>query len=366
MAIRNGKYSKLLIPLAHLYGLGVSVRNFLFNKKILKSKTYNIPIICIGNIAVGGTGKTPHVELILSLIAKTKRVAVISRGYKRKTTGMIMATNETSADDVGDEPQQIKRKFPHVRVIADANRRRAIEYLLELREEKRPDIILLDDGFQHRGITPSFSIILQDYSNPTKDDFLLPYGELRESPLARFRADCIIVTKCPEHMPPIEFSIIRRELNLYPHQKVFFSSIRYKTIEHISSMMPVEKNENTTHFKNIIILSGIANPTNMEDYLASKFNIYDHIEFPDHHNFSKKDIDYIEDILLQAKDEYSDTVIVTSEKDAVRLCKWQNYLSSDFLNSLYYLPIEVYIRNEKEAFEKMIITKACKLHKSIR
>lgn len=366
MPIRKGKYAKLLIPLSYMYRLGVSLRNLCFDNGILKSESYPIPIICVGNIAVGGTGKTPHVEYILRIISRTKKVAVVSRGYKRKTKGLVIATKNSTPRDIGDEPYQIMNKFPNVKVVVDANRRRAIRHLLALKDDKRPDVILLDDGFQHRYVKPSFSILLQDYSNPMKTDSMLPYGNLREKPSARFRCDCIIVTKCPEDIKPIEYRIMERDLNLYPHQRVFFSSIRYHRLKKISNITLIETYEDISKHTKVIAVAGIADPNNMLNYIAKHYGLVEELIFNDHHNFTAKDLRDIEDALYYHKENYDNTIIITSEKDAVRLNELRDSIDEAVFDSIYYLPIEVMIRLNRKEFDRMIYTTACKIPKLIK
>ena len=227
----------LLYPLSWLYGLGVGLRNFLFDQGVLKQQAYPIPLICVGNITVGGTGKTPHVELLISILREQRRIAVISRGYKRKSRGLKDVTLTSTADEVGDEPKQIKQKYPEVRFVVDGNRRRAMAYLLALPEAERPDVVLLDDGFQHRYVHPSFSILLIDAQRELHDDELLPLGGLREPATARYRADCIILTKCPHNMRPITLRIMQRNLALYPHQRIFFSRIEYQQPRSVRTLL---------------------------------------------------------------------------------------------------------------------------------
>lgn len=215
----------ILWPLSVLYGIGVSIRNRLFNLGILKTQEFDIPIICVGNITVGGTGKTPHTESLINELKNDYRVACLSRGYKRKTSGFVLATANSTANDIGDEPMQIKAKFPEITVAVDANRVRGIKKLMQLPE--KPEVIILDDGFQHRYVKADINIMLIDYNRPIYEDHLLPLGRLRESIHAKDRANYIIVTKCPQNISPIEKRIILKHLNLKAYQQLLFSSMKY-------------------------------------------------------------------------------------------------------------------------------------------
>lgn len=355
MLIRKGKYAKLLMPLSRLYGIVVWLRNSLFDYNIIKSKTYDIPIICVGNISVGGTGKTPHVEYILGLISKEKKVAVVSRGYKRKTKGLVVANKKTTSREIGDEPYQIKKKFPNVKVVVDGNRRRAIDYLLSLEQGKRPDVIVMDDGFQHRYVKPSFSIVLQNYDSPFNNAELLPYGDMRENVKAIYRADCIIVTKCPDDLKPMAYRIVERELNLYPHQSMFFSKIKYCEpkqmdcfFDHdmISPIIP-------DHSK-VILLAGIANPDPMIEYLDRKYKVECELIFEDHKYFNQQNIRYIEDAYHDCKREKQNLYIITTEKDLVRINEVRDMIDQEILKYIYYLPIETEIIFDRYNFDKLI------------
>jgi tetraacyldisaccharide 4'-kinase len=217
---------KWLYPLAWLFGLVVTFRNKLFDWGVFSSEVFPVPVISIGNITVGGTGKTPHTEYLIGLLSNKYRVAVLSRGYKRKTRGFILADENTNSHHIGDEPLQIFRKFPSIVVAVDANRRRGIRNLLQLPDNQKPEVILLDDAFQHRYVKPSLSILLTDSNRPFYDDYLLPTGRLREPAKNYKRADWIIYTKCPEVFTSADYQIRTERVNLLPHQQLFFSSYR--------------------------------------------------------------------------------------------------------------------------------------------
>lgn len=216
------KFNKLLTPFSFLYGIGVRFRNQLFDWKILRTERYDLPIICVGNLTVGGTGKTPHTEYIIRLIKDRYRVAVLSRGYKRKTSGFLLADQRSTSKDIGDEPYQMKRKFPDILVAVDADRRRGIRNLLALPENKRPEVIVLDDAFQHRYVAPTLNILLTDCHRLYTQDKLLPAGRLREPVDGARRADVIIVTKCESYIQPIDFRIIEEDIHLSAYQELYF------------------------------------------------------------------------------------------------------------------------------------------------
>lgn len=217
--LKNKLLQTLLMPVSWVYGLAIWVRNNLFDMGILRTQTFKMPIISIGNITVGGTGKTPHTEYLIQLLKPNHKVAVLSRGYKRLTSGFVEAAENSEATEIGDEPRQIKQKFPDVHVVVDANRVHGIQLLMDLYPDL--DAILLDDAFQHRYVQAGLSILLVDYNRPIDEDFLLPAGNLRESEYARFRAHIIIVTKCPKVIKPIEQRIVQKKLNIRPYQSLF-------------------------------------------------------------------------------------------------------------------------------------------------
>lgn len=235
------KIRKGMKPLAWLYGIGVNIRHKLFDSNILKSKKYPIPVISVGNITVGGTGKTPHVEMLVRILSPRYKVAVVSRGYKRKSHGLQKVSVTSSVKQVGDEPLQIKQKFPETTVYVDANRQHAIETLLNLPEDEKPDVVLLDDAYQHRYVTPSLSILLVDSKRPIYEDELLPAGNLREPERYKSRASIVIVTKCHPEMRPIDFRVIKKGLQLYPFQSLYFTTYDYEAIQPVFPEQAQEK-----------------------------------------------------------------------------------------------------------------------------
>ncbi|MBP1617819.1 MAG: lpxK [Bacteroidetes bacterium] len=344
-----------LLPLSWLYGIVVSARNKLFDWNIFKHQSYpQISIICVGNLTVGGTGKTPHIEYLIELLMPKYKVAVLSRGYKRQTAGFILANQQSGYSEIGDEPFQIKRKFPDVLVAVDKDRQDGIEKLLQLPESEKPEVILLDDGFQHRWVKPSYSIVLSDYNRPVYEDKLLPAGGLRESLNGLVRTNIVLVTKCPKEMKPIDMRIASNSFRLFPYQSLMFTSMSY------GQLIPLDKNNKeeldlpALVGKEILLVTGIAAP----EPLLKKLNEYStkitHIAFPDHHNFTEYDIETITDQFSELTENKG--IIVMTEKDAVRLSSFKN-LPEDIMPFIYYIPIKVVFLNEEEQiqFNKKIL-----------
>lgn len=345
--------SPWLFPLSLAYGAVVWVRNLLFDKKYFHSKVYPIPIICVGNLAVGGTGKTPMVEYLLRTMGDKYRMAVVSRGYKRKTRGMLVAQKGSTAEQIGDEPRQIKTNFPDVKVVVDGNRRRAIEYLLSLPEGQRPEVIVLDDGFQHRWVAPSFSILLTDWNAPFTEDKLLPAGRLREMPEARLRADCVIVTRCPKELSPIDLRIKERQLSLYPHQKLFFAQTHSGEL---TPLFPEEVGESKAFGKEnkAFALAGIAHPEPYFREVGTRYTLVDTFHYADHHHFTHADLATFEELASKVPD----AIFILTQKDAVRLEGKANKLNAALRKRIYYLPIETTFTEEQALLLGNIIGKS--------
>lgn len=329
----------LLTPASWLYGAVVGVRNWMFEQKILKSVEYEIPVVGVGNLTVGGTGKTPHVEYIVSHLSLDYKVAVLSRGYKRKTKGFVLANVKSTPADIGDEPYQIFQKFNgKVIVAACEKRRKGIEELLKLFPDLQ--VIVLDDSFQHRWVKPKISILLTDYSRPFYKDKLLPLGRLRESPMQVNRADMVVVTKCPENLQPINSRLTSKDLDLMAFQKLFFSRYDYGNLKPVFSddapysITLAELNSNDA----VMLLTGIANPRYIVKYFRSyPFRVkVDH--YPDHHDFTKHDIHDIEKKFNEMPGQRK--IIVTTEKDAVRLMH-NPYFPKELKPFTFFLPINV-------------------------
>jgi len=297
--------------------------------KLLKSATFNFPLICIGNLAVGGTGKTPLTELIVGALQSKYKIATLSRGYKRKTKGFAIANESTTALEIGDEPMQFHQKFPNIVVAVGEERLVAIPQILYQRPET--EVIVLDDAFQHRSVLAGLNIILTDYHNLYTRDFMMPAGDLRDSSSSSKRADIIIVTKCPSQLNHAERSQIESELKLQPHQKCYFTTIQYNKPYHLFDKTEILLNEQDV----ALLLCGIANPKPIMQYLTAKLQSYEMISFADHHIFSSSDL---KDIKLQYESIVSSRkLIITTEKDAVRLIKFKNELSNF---PIYVLPIQ--------------------------
>ena len=331
----------LLCIFSVLYGFGVGVRNLLFDLGILKSRRFAIPILCIGNITVGGTGKTPHTELLIDALRHKFRVACLSRGYKRKTSGFRLADERSTAGDIGDEPLQIHKKFPDILVACDADRVHGIEKLMALAEP--PQVILLDDAFQHRYVQADKNILLVDYSRPVMEDHLLPWGRLREGVHALKRADFLIVTKCPPNLSPIDQRIWSKHLDIKPYQQLFFSTTTYGEI------CPLVAGGTTPQPGSecgILCVTGIAEPAPYVEHLKSYTPHITTLRYPDHHAFTSRDIQHIVRAFEQIPQE--EKYIFTTEKDAVRLetC----HFPEEIRQRMHYVPVvPKFIRNQ-EAF----------------
>lgn len=344
------KINKLLYPLSWLYGAGVWVRNKLFDWGVIKSRTYGIPVICVGNITVGGTGKTPHTEYLVRLLKDEYDVAVLSRGYKRKTKGFVLADRDSDANTIGDEPKQIKDKFGDITVAVDESRCHGIDTLMA--GERHPEVIILDDAYQHRYVKAGLTILLTSYERLLTEDAMLPAGRLREQASEKHRADIIVITKCPDDMNPIDYRIITNKINPYPYQELFFSTFVYGQLENIVTRK-VKRLDSITKDDNILLLTGIANPGNMARKISSYTRHIESIRFDDHHNFSSEDIDRIRQTFnnINAASKY----IITTEKDAARIRLHAEQLA-DIMPYIYTLPIEVsFLLEQENKFNQIII-----------
>ena len=334
----------LLFPFSFLYSIIIWCRNWLFDKNIFKSASFNFPVICVGNLAVGGTGKTPMTEYLVSFLADKYKTATLSRGYKRKTKGFAIASNSSTANDIGDEPMQFHRKFPQITVAVGEERLVAIPQLLH----ERPDtqVIILDDAFQHRSVRAGYNIVLTDYKNLFTRDLMLPAGDLRDVKASIKRAHAIIVTKCKTDLSDTEKEILVKEINPLPHQKVYFTEIVYNQPYHLFT----QSHRNINAETDILLLTGIANPKPLKEYLNSKMQSYDMIRYADHHIFSSDDLG---DIIGQfEKITSDDKMILTTEKDGMRLEKFASQLTQ---YPIYALPIKhQFLFNEAEKFQQEI------------
>lgn len=351
---RNPLLKILLLPFSLIYGLVVLVRNFCFDTGIFTSQQFPLPVIGVGNITVGGTGKTPHVEYIVNLLKDHTALAVLSRGYRRKTSGFIVASTVSGVEDVGDEPLQIKKKFPGVEVAVDASRARGIRNIC--RVSNKLQAVVLDDAFQHRWVKPGISILLTDYNRPLKDDLLLPAGRLRERVSAKKRAEIVIVTKCPPDIKPIERRIIKKDLNLFPWQSLYFSTFVYgRPLPVFAGSPPFPEREELKGVKcKILMVTGIVAPRPLKKHLRSISPGIEQVTFPDHHSFRGRDIKRIARVWQEIRNDRK--FIMTTEKDAMRFQKFTN-MDPGIRENMYYIPITVsFIDNDGEVFNNQIIT----------
>jgi tetraacyldisaccharide 4'-kinase len=328
----------LLFPFSLVYGAVMFIRNKLYDTGILYSVKFDVPVISVGNLSMGGTGKTPHIEYLIQLLKSEFYISTLSRGYSRKTKGFLLADAASTANEIGDEPLQFKKKFQNIPVAVDENRVRGIKNILEL----FPSIqgILLDDAYQHRAVTAGMSIVLTDFNKLYSDDYVIPSGTLREFPSGIKRADIIIVTKCP-HVPlAIERKGIISKLNPSSHQKIYFTTIHYGEFIPLNNMDVMAFSKNYYFEKNysILLVSGIANITPLEYYLKEKTKSVTVLNFPDHHQFTQNDVKDIEADFHKITSPYK--IIVTTEKDTMR---FREKKLSGMLNNLpiFYIPIEI-------------------------
>jgi tetraacyldisaccharide 4'-kinase len=325
---------KILFPFVIIYGVITSLRNFLYDTGVFKSYSFNLPVIVVGNLSVGGTGKTPQIEYLIRLLSEKYKIATLSRGYKRKSKGFILADANVNASIIGDEPFQFYSKFPNIQVAVDANRKNGIEQLLS--QTSKPEVILLDDAFQHRKVKAGFYILLTSFNELYSDDFQLPTGNLRENRGGAKRANVILVTKCPSDLSNDEQLKIRKKLAILDTQELYFTTIAYDEFVYsenekykVSEVRNVDK----------LLLAGIAKPQSFFAHLQN--NNEECLTFPDHHHFSEKDV-------LKIINKANNKIIITTEKDYARL---KGSISKE---SLFYLSIQSKFISESENFDKII------------
>ncbi|MBQ8047250.1 MAG: tetraacyldisaccharide 4'-kinase [Prevotella sp.] len=344
------KINEWLLPLSWLYGIGVKFRNWLFDVGLLKSRAYDIPIIAVGNITIGGSGKTPHVEYLINLLHDKMKVAVLSRGYKRKSKGYQLADEHTEMQEIGDEPFQMKTKFDDIYIAVDKKRCEGIDRLITDEKTKDVDVILLDDAFQHRYVKPGINILLIDYHRLIIYDKLLPAGRLRESEAGKARADIVIITKCPHDLKPMEYRVLTKALNLFPYQGLYFTTFEYKDMKRIfgeetRSLKELGSNEH------VLLITGIASPQQLQEDLEAYSKNITPLTFGDHHEFKDRDIEQINEEFSRMP---SPKVIITTEKDAARLQSAKG-LSSEVMDNIYALPVGVkFMLGKEEDFNKKI------------
>ena len=345
------KINDWLLPFSWIYGSIVRFRNWLFDMGLKKSKSFSIPIISVGNITVGGSGKTPHVEYLIRLLHDKAKIAVLSRGYKRKSHGYVLAEESTTMPEIGDEPFQMHQKFSDIYVAVDAKRARGIENLQNDEASKDVDVVLLDDAFQHRYVKPGINILLVDYHRLIIYDKMLPAGRLREPLSGKNRADIVIITKCPKDLKPMEFRVLTKAMDLYPFQKLYFTSIDYDTPKGVFEEKQIELDKLQDY--HVLLLTGIASPKQMEHDLKPMTKDITNLSFGDHHSFKGKDIDRINDTFESMPEP---RIIITTEKDAVRLRETEG-LYEKVKSNMYELPIKVsFMLDQQDNFNEKIIS----------
>lgn len=319
------------VPLSWLYGMVVHIRHKLFDLKILRSEEFDIPVVCIGNLTVGGTGKTPVAELLIERFSEHYRVGVLSRGYRRKTKGFVLSTPTSSARTIGDEPRQMKLKYPSVPVAVCEKRAEGIRLLRKAHPEI--ELIILDDAFQHRYVEPWVNILLMDYNNPVYRDRLLPWGRLRDTRNQIHRANFVLVTKCPDDLNPLDMRIVINSLGLFPYQSLYFTRMRQGEITPLFADRAVGK---VCEGDPVIAMSGIANPVPLLENLRKRFDVVAELTFDDHHTYRLSDMRRLEALFAA----YPDAVVLTTEKDAVKLTN-RKKVPEAVQQRLYYVPIHV-------------------------
>jgi len=335
----------LLLPFALVYWFVITIRNWMYNKKILHSTSFALPLICIGNLSVGGTGKSPMVEYLVRLLKDKFKVATLSRGYKRRTKGYALANETSDALDIGDEPMQFHIKFPDVPVAVGEERLDAIPQLLHDRPETQ--VIILDDAFQHRAIKAGLNILLTDYNNLFTRDFYLPTGDLRDLKSEYKRAEIIIVTKCNPDLSDIEKQNLVKEINPGPGQSVFFTAIQYGQPYHILTRSGFSFTNNTE----VLLVSGIANPRPLKLMLEKYSKAYHMLQYPDHRIFTIDDLKEIRKKFMAM--DAVDKIILTTEKDAVRLVKFNTEITG---LPLYIIPVRHhFLYGEEGRFGQLVI-----------
>lgn len=338
----------LLFPFALIYKLIIWFRNSLFNLGVFQSVEYPTKLISVGNLAMGGTGKTPHVEYLINLLGDNENISILSRGYKRKTKGYLEATNNSKSFEIGDEPKQYVTKFDNTRVFVSESRRTGIKNILD--SYPSTECIILDDAYQHRWVKPGLSILLSDYHDPFYEDSIVPVGRLREPRKNYDRADIIIITKAPTVLSPIDYKITLSKIKPLKHQKIFFSYIKYGQITPVFSQNGFNS---CNEYNTIVLFTGIANTYPLEDYLKLRCTNLITVKFPDHHDFSLQDL---KKVTKEFDDQFTrNKIILTTEKDYMRLVDNQDFLDHLQNFPVFYLPIKVKIHKKwSEDFDQTV------------
>ncbi|MDR3365465.1 MAG: tetraacyldisaccharide 4'-kinase [Prevotellaceae bacterium] len=336
----------LKLPLAGLFWVAVSVRHALYASKILRQHEVNIPVVCVGNLAVGGTGKTPHVQMLVQLLSSEGvKVAVLSRGYGRKSKGFLYVEKTSAARSVGDEPLQIKRRFPEVTVAVCKDRVQGAKKIIADNSEVKA--IILDDGFQHRRLKAGLSIVLTTYDNLATKDYMLPLGRLRDAASQLHRADMVVVTKCPQNLKPIDFNVLEKDLKIRPYQHLYFTTYAYGSAVHVATGEPAA----ALGAKSVIALAGVADPRPFFDLLKERYTTAQTLRFSDHHRFGARDVRQLE----SAVQRHPDSVVMTTEKDAMRLADVA--MSNELKRKIYYQPIDVqFLNNGQKSFTQKTLS----------
>lgn len=329
----------LLTPPKWAYQFGVWFHNKLYDANIMKQTDFDIPVISVGNLTVGGTGKTPHVEYLIDCFKNEYNIAVLSRGYKRKTKGFVLASPTSTPEQIGDEPYQIYKKYGElVKVAVTANRKKGIEKILKLFPST--NLVILDDAYQYRKVRPLISLLLLDSNRPVDQDELLPLGRLREPQHATERADMIVITKCPEVMLPFDYREKSRTVNALSFQKIFFSSVNYRDLKPVfPDNSPYYINlESLTENDAVLLLTGIASPRGFVRHFRDFPFKVKVLRFPDHHDFTRWDLRLIKQNFSSLDGKRR--IIITTEKDAVRL-QHNPYFPYKLKPYVFYLPIRI-------------------------
>jgi tetraacyldisaccharide 4'-kinase len=331
----------LLFPFAILYDMITRVRNYFYDHGLKPSASFDVPVICVGNLAVGGTGKTPMVEYLVRLLSVQGHVATLSRGYGRKTKGMRVAGEMDNAATLGDEPFQLYKKFSG-KVIVTVGEERALAVPVIVDRFPQTNVILMDDAYQHRRVTPAMSILLTDFNRPFYNDYLMPTGYLREARKGASRADAVVVTKCPDGISEEKLMQVESQIRQYVQRPVFFSTIRYE------NPLPFGGHREKLKEK-VILVSGIANPAPLKNYVASNFILVKHVALRDHHTYGLSDIEKIKELV----GDNNDVSILTTEKDMVKIAQ-DNLKTLVETLPFFYIPMEVSFIKSKSDFDEMI------------
>lgn len=334
----------ILLPFSLLYGTVIFIRNLLYDTGWLKTVEFDFPVICMGNLSVGGTGKTPHVEYLIRLLTEKFRIGILSRGYQRRTSGYVQVQPGSTADEVGDEPALLKRKYPHVAVAVCEDRALGVPLLLS--SSPQTDVVILDDAFQHRAVRAGLNILLTDYANPFMRDCLLPAGSLREFRSASKRAEFIVVTKCPRYLSQQERNTIRREIAPAKNQLVFFSFLEYASpflFSDTSVKLCFEKNND------VMLITGVASSKHLKEYLRPRVKNLFSLEFSDHHRFTGNDLENITEAFKNIESAHK--LLLTTEKDIIRLLPYRQWLIEKNI-PIFVQPVSVeFFEDDKKLFD---------------